>query len=856
MGRVVLATYEKHWNGGIIDYYEIYAEGSGNTELKMSESGWTDGTNGIGKSFAVTHFSNQGGAYPHLFVSFNESVQIFQTVTRNTTMEPYTSRISTSAFDILSGDVYSRAFSYWEYNNVKAPIVSLSVNFIQSNPDNLELNPLIKVCDTVQEYVEWVSTYNPPVSYNWKSIKSLSLGNMDNYVDWRPYTTSNSTLLLSYIPDEDLETLDINTPVTNATNFVLKSPSLEEVMVDFNDTSMTERVLKLSNGNYALVGIQSGLLSHSYQIKFYIGGQQFPQLIYTGTFSTSSGNPYLGFLIDSESEAVKLNIIFSHYLYDSAYGTQTHVVDYNTISMSSSEMGLLYEWLYGSSGEEEHTDDSQENPIHVGEESDQVINTPLSRPGLPVKGAVGSGFVKLYHVSDTQLQDLCEFMWDDSLLTNLGRLFNDPREIIVGIMVFPFQPTHVTADAHIYAGNLDTGVLGDLLNTEYEQFYMGYCDVPVGDADFMSFAPYRKIHIFIPYCGEHDLDPSAVYGCRLKLYYHVSFFSGNVIAEITRTQPGSSEEEPMWFFPGQIGFQVPLSGEDFTRTISTLVQAGITGMTGIAMKNPATILKGVGQLFSGNLAPSVQYSGAGGANASFLGCQQPHLIFSTPKKAYDGDQDEYIGNTYHKTKRLGDCNGYTKCFEAHIEGLDATSYELEEIERWLTSGVIIRSDGSSTPSGTPSQPGFIPIHFMHCESERNVIGKKWDTPTVKEGKLLYEQSISTPIVLIEGNMIGYNYCYIDLFKRFYWIKDVKAMKNTMTEVHLEVDPLQSFDNDLRDCYASVDRQATDSVNAFVEDPYKWIQVNHDVSIVPFKDSGLPVDFDHQMDSYILTIAGT
>ena len=145
MGRVVLATYEKHWNGGIIDYYEIYAEGSGNTELKMSESGWTEGTNGIGKSFAVTHFSNQGGAYPHLFVSFNESVQIFQTVTRNTTMEPYTSRISTSAFDILSGDVYSRAFSYWEYNNVKAPIVSLSVNFIQSNPDNLELNPLIKV---------------------------------------------------------------------------------------------------------------------------------------------------------------------------------------------------------------------------------------------------------------------------------------------------------------------------------------------------------------------------------------------------------------------------------------------------------------------------------------------------------------------------------------------------------------------------------------------------------------------------------------------------------------------------------------------------------------------------------------
>ena len=361
--------------------------------------------------------------------------------------------------------------------------------------------------------------------------------------------------------------------------------------------------------------------------------------------------------------------------------------------------------------------------------------------------------------------------------------------------------------------------------------------------------------MFIPYCGEHELDPSAIYGYTLKLYYHISFFSGNVIAEVTRTSENGGTEEPMWFFQGQVGFQIPISGEDFTRTISTLLQAGVGAGANAVMGNVGGVIKSVGQLFSGNLAPSVQYSQAAGANSAFLSCQQPHLIFSTPKKAYDGDQDEYIGNTYHKTKLLSNCTGFTKCFDAHLEGLDATNNELEQIENWLTSGVLIHHNGSPTPSGTPSQPGYIVIHFMHCESERNVLGKKWDTPNAIEGKLFYDQSISTPIVTIEGNLIGYNYAYIDLFKRFYWIKDIRAGKNNMTEVHLEVDPLQSFASDIGDCYASVDRQATDANNAFVEDPYKWTQINHDVSIIPFKSSGLPVDFDHINDTYILTIAG-
>lgn len=694
-------------------------------------------------------------------------------------------------------------------------------------------------------------------TYNWHSIRSFRLATAEDFgmvVD-NPNLPplNNSTMLLSYIPDDSLNE---GRPVSNGTDFILKSPSLSEYVSEYNNQSVTTRTFFLKSKRMCIIGRQNvGLGSEQFSITLKSADGNLTYFSTSFTVGMSTGTPYLGFIIDNEARVAQLNIIFSKTQYDSATGLTTRVVDFNTISHSSTDRTGIYTWLQDDAGDDESSSGSEENPIQGDDETDPVTNEPLNTLDLPTKGAVGSGFVKLYDISDQHLQDLCAFMWDDSLLTNLGRLFNDPREIIVGIMVFPFKPTHTTQNVNIHAGNLDTGITADLLTQEYETISAGSCRVPKGDSDFMSFAPYRKIKMFIPYCGEHELDPSAVYGSTLRLYYHISFFSGNVIAEVRR-QFDDGDEEPMWFFQGQVGFQIPISGEDFTRTISTLLQAGVGAAANVVMGNVGGIIKSAGQLVSGNLAPSVQYSQAAGANSAFLSCQQPHLIFSCPIKAYDGDQDEYIGNTYHKTMKLDDCSGFTKCFEAHLEGLDATNTELEEIENFLTSGVIIKHDGSSTPSGTPSQPGYIVIHFMHCESERNVIGKKWDTPNAIEGKLFYDQSISTPIVTIEGNLIGYNYAYIDLFKRFYWIKDIKAGKNNMTEIHLEVDPLQSFDSDIKDCKASVDRQATDNNNAFVEDPYKWTQVNHDVAIRTFKSTGLPVDFDHITDTYILTIAGT
>lgn len=721
-------------------------------------------------------------------------------------------------------------------------------------------------------------------TFHWKSIKALELALPSEIgLPGVPIINDNNqrNMLLSYIPDDYIGD---GSAVTNGHHFVLKPPSLSQYIGSYNDSAYTTKSIFLSNKRYVTIGRKSvGASSTEYKFTFLSRADVLPQITYytkTITVGLIDGTPYLGFIIDEANHAVRLNIIFVKTAIDPATGLETKTVDFNTISMSGNEMDALYTWLNGSSSETEETSDSgSENPSQGGDETDEVINTPLNRPTLPTKGAVGSGFVKVYEVGDTELQDICEFMWDDSLLTNLGRLFSDPREIIVGLMVFPITPVNTTSNSPIYAGNLDTGVTGNLLTSEYETRYAGSQRIPKGNNDFMSFAPYRRIKINIPYCGEHELDPSAVFGATLKLYYHLSFFSGNCIAELTRTFDGG-EEEPIAFYGGQMGYSIPLSSEDFSRTLSSLISAGVTIGTALCTYGASSaaaatskkaavaaarqgsanaaltgsIAGAAGGLLNGSLAPNVSYNSGGGANSGFLGCQQPYLIFDEPITAYEGDQCNYIGYTSYQTKKLDDCTGYTKCLEAHIEGVHASESELEEIMDLLTNGVLIHTDGSATPSTTPTVSGDTVITMMKLTSERNVIGKKWTGATSIEGKLIYDQSITTPSILVNGNSIDFNYAYIGLFNRFYFVTDVIVRNKDLIEVKLKSDPLQSFKEEILNSYAAVDRQKHNG-NKFIDDPYMWTQVNNNVKILPFMDDGIEFDFGHSEDCYILTIAG-
>ena len=86
---------------------------------------------------------------------------------------------------------------------------------------------------------------------------------------------------------------------------------------------------------------------------------------------------------------------------------------------------------------------------------------------------------------------------------------------------------------------------------------------------------------------------------------------------------------------------------------------------------------------------SVSRSGGISGNAGIMGDYQPFIVVTRPISDKPSTYDNNIGQTYNKSARLGTLSGLTVVEEAHIEGMNATDAEKQEIERLLKEGVIL-----------------------------------------------------------------------------------------------------------------------------------------------------------------------
>lgn len=83
-------------------------------------------------------------------------------------------------------------------------------------------------------------------------------------------------------------------------------------------------------------------------------------------------------------------------------------------------------------------------------------------------------------------------------------------------------------------------------------------------------------------------------------------------------------------------------------------------------------------------------------------------------------------------------------------------------------------------------------------SEKNKIGKNLTNDFPLSGTLRDTTNIINPIILIELDTLGnYNYCYIPLFNRYYFITDITIIRTNLFAVSLMVDVLESFKDNIK-----------------------------------------------------------
>lgn len=687
-----------------------------------------------------------------------------------------------------------------------------------------------------------ILTANPLVLHNWKS--------------WPNVTGKNGTFNFTMLKDEEI--ID-NAPMTNT------DPSKFSAIVDqtrnvnlLSGVPAMNEVYPIYAGKVDRMGIRYGYSGVGatniiYTYDFFHMGQDTPFLTkqWTG-YSNVDNILYIAFIVDDENQVARCSLVEKV----NNGGFDAYSLDFSTASDSEA----LYTWLHS------HSEGPDVNEPEPDGDTDPWNDIGITGLTVPEASGIDTGFTSMYKVSDTELKNLAQFLWSNTFVDNVKKFFNDPREIIIGLSLMPISPD-VGTGKNIKAGGIDTGISGLPLTSQYKLVEMGSVYVKEEKtAKFLNYPPNTKITASLPYVGEHALDVNDVMGKTLTLTYLFDFLNGCCVAEL---KVGSGSAAHRYFYGGSCAVQIPTSAEDFGRQYSSILASGAafgsvlaTPLTG-GLSAPMAI-GAAANILSNNMAmsPNVQYNSGGGSVNGFLSSQTAYLIVEQPNEKRAENQDNFIGRPSYMKKQLSSLNGFVKCYNAHLTGLPCTQAEKDEIEAYLKAGVLIET-GSPAPTVTPATSGYIVIAFMKMRSENNVIGKTWDVGEQEvnikklEGKLIFDQSIMAPKLIVYGDMREYNYCYLDIFGRYYYITDIVVKSSLIMEITLKVDSLQSFKSQTLNCYALVERaQSSIAYNSYFNDGQYWTQQNRTVKFIPFlNSSNEELTIPRNSNSYILTIAG-
>ena len=104
----------------------------------------------------------------------------------------------------------------------------------------------------------------------------------------------------------------------------------------------------------------------------------------------------------------------------------------------------------------------------------------------------------------------------------------------------------------------------------------------------------------------------------------------------------------------------------------------------------------------------------------------------------------------------------------------------------------------------------ISISLYNTADEPNRIKKNLPTVTPVSGTIRDPGSVDVlnPVILIAGTVDpACNYCYIDVFDRYYFVRSV-SVRSGLTELHCNVDVLMSYQADILSLHAIADRSQT------------------------------------------------
>jgi len=285
-----------------------------------------------------------------------------------------------------------------------------------------------------------------------------------------------------------------------------------------------------------------------------------------------------------------------------------------------------------------------------------------------------------FKMTKDRLQQLGRFLWGSNIFDNFSLICNNPIENIISCKSIPLSLDGSTQK--IILGNVDTGVNGDKVSNNFAKQNIGNITITEKYHNFLDYAPYTNVIIYIPYVGFKELDTNLVMGKTLSISYTVDIITGGCLCQIT------SNNVKLYEFNGNMGIDIPITASNRAQVEAGYISSGIGIASSVASGN---IVGAVTSLIN-SAESQYHYASTSSPNPMCVASTNRtcYVILDRPTYQTLKSFNHTRGKKCYLTKTINSLKGYTICDE-HIDlsGIRATESEKEELVRLLSGGFFV-----------------------------------------------------------------------------------------------------------------------------------------------------------------------
>lgn len=307
-----------------------------------------------------------------------------------------------------------------------------------------------------------------------------------------------------------------------------------------------------------------------------------------------------------------------------------------------------------------------------------------------------------YWIKSADLISLQNWIFSETFLTDIRRLWNDPAEYLINLSLYPFNgymhDVNNVTTSKISIGNLTSEISAYQMGDGYSaKFNGGSFKLSEYYGSYLDYAPYTSAEIYIPYIGYKPLNINDVMGKTIDLIYVVDWDTNMLTATLL------VDDRPLTMYSGAFGVKLAISGTNANQVAETIARGAVNIISNVGMtvanaatgNIPGAIGRGMTTVGGAmGTAMDIQISprqfGAPTPLTGLYNTQVPHVIIHRPIAAEPTDFKAQNGYSASYSAPVSSFEGYLQCNSVKLSGGSTMSEtEQNEIISLLKGGIYI-----------------------------------------------------------------------------------------------------------------------------------------------------------------------